>query len=52
LLPFGANGFEALRKRCHTVAASKSKLGRLKQDIADLLLVDLDHWQELFRDQW
>lgn len=49
-LRFRINGFEAVSKRCHALASSsKPEYWRLKQEIGELLLQDLDTWlPELF----
>jgi hypothetical protein len=43
------SGFTALSKRCHDLAAGTRQFWKLKQEIADLILIDLGpHLKELF----
>ena len=43
------SGFTAVSKRCHELAAGTRQFWKLKQEIADLMLIDLGpHLKELF----
>ena len=46
---FELSGFTAVSKRCHELAAGTRQFWKLKQEIADLMLIDLGpHLKELF----